>query len=723
MSLHNISQLPTITNHFKTFADVEDYFNKLRRGIINWTATLPEHVDIVTLGLTTLSDPNDDRIVFWDDSAGKLAFLDIGPSLAITTTTLDTIQDIRTTASPTWAGLDINGVIDQDVESATAAGDETALSVLFNHNKTTAGGGNTLDGLKVITQTPAGNDVNTDDILYGAQITARHYGDGTITGLYGGRFVASNIASTAAGEITGLFGLANSQFGDSANINGLNFGVTIENYSGAAISSDYLTGAYISLALNASGVGSSATVTDIRGFVAEPAFTVEDSGTVTATNYYGFLSKNFTAYAGSISLTNQYGVYIEEPTIATNKWAIYAVGGLTHLGGNLEVGAYGYFGVNDTTRGIVTAYGPATGGDFGGTFVAHTGADHDTTIGNYGFMVWQDDLFIGPDTNTDALKLDALDDFYITGGSIILPASEYVNLGGTQGSGGYGLRDNAGAVEYKDSGGAWTAINSLGGGGAPTDAQYVVLAANGTLSAERILTAGDGIAPLVDAGAGSTVTVSTKSLNRHVAEIFDGLATGAINGLGSYYQCGAWTDASAATCTTTVAVKAGADKMLRTFAPAGAGSAVAGLTLSSTIGLSGGCRVRWKMRTDQAAANYSGGLLIANAGGTTVASCRFRNATTYKIQFYDGTTYTDLVNPAAANTWYTIDMFITDQSSTTGTARIWVDGTYIASPATATHAAEWDTIKCYCTNAGAADLNVDYDDIQIYSLMPLFTEL
>ena len=45
-----------------------------------------------------------------------------------------------------------------------------------------------------------------------------------------------------------------------------------------------------------------------------------------------------------------------------------------------------------------------------------------------------------------------------------------------------------------------------GGGGAPTDASYVVLGVDGTLSAERVLTAGTGIT-LTDAGAGSTLTI------------------------------------------------------------------------------------------------------------------------------------------------------------------------------------------------------------------------
>jgi hypothetical protein len=46
-----------------------------------------------------------------------------------------------------------------------------------------------------------------------------------------------------------------------------------------------------------------------------------------------------------------------------------------------------------------------------------------------------------------------------------------------------------------------------GGGGAPTSAQYVTLATDGTLSNERVLTAGTGIS-VTDAGAGSTVTVA-----------------------------------------------------------------------------------------------------------------------------------------------------------------------------------------------------------------------
>ena len=54
-----------------------------------------------------------------------------------------------------------------------------------------------------------------------------------------------------------------------------------------------------------------------------------------------------------------------------------------------------------------------------------------------------------------------------------------------------------------------------GGGGAPTDAEYVVLTADGSLSDERVLTAGTGIS-ITDAGAGSTVTIGLTTAQQEV---------------------------------------------------------------------------------------------------------------------------------------------------------------------------------------------------------------
>ena len=58
--------------------------------------------------------------------------------------------------------------------------------------------------------------------------------------------------------------------------------------------------------------------------------------------------------------------------------------------------------------------------------------------------------------------------------------------------------------------GDWNGFLTGGGGsgGAPTDAEYVVMALNGTLTDERVLTAGTGIS-ITDGGAGGNVTIAS----------------------------------------------------------------------------------------------------------------------------------------------------------------------------------------------------------------------
>ena len=48
-------------------------------------------------------------------------------------------------------------------------------------------------------------------------------------------------------------------------------------------------------------------------------------------------------------------------------------------------------------------------------------------------------------------------------GNIGLDASSYINYGDTDGTSGYGFRDNSGTVEFKNSGGSWTAIPTSSG--------------------------------------------------------------------------------------------------------------------------------------------------------------------------------------------------------------------------------------------------------------------
>lgn len=58
------------------------------------------------LGLQNLTDPNADRIMFWDDSAGALAWLDLGSGLSITGTTLSSSgAPIVTSAAASLASI------------------------------------------------------------------------------------------------------------------------------------------------------------------------------------------------------------------------------------------------------------------------------------------------------------------------------------------------------------------------------------------------------------------------------------------------------------------------------------------------------------------------------------------------------------------------------------------------------------------------------------------
>ena len=74
--------------------------------------------------------------------------------------------------------------------------------------------------------------------------------------------------------------------------------------------------------------------------------------------------------------------------------------------------------------------------------------------------------------------------------------------------------DTSGAVDgyvvrYDQPTGRWTAGSAGGGGGAPTTSQYITLALDGTLSAERVLVAGNGI-ELTDSGANGNATIDAR---------------------------------------------------------------------------------------------------------------------------------------------------------------------------------------------------------------------
>jgi hypothetical protein len=63
--------------------------------------TLPSTTDMALLYVPIGTDPNADRIYFWDDSAGNPAFLTVGSGLAISGTTLATDLDMGYVSGPT----------------------------------------------------------------------------------------------------------------------------------------------------------------------------------------------------------------------------------------------------------------------------------------------------------------------------------------------------------------------------------------------------------------------------------------------------------------------------------------------------------------------------------------------------------------------------------------------------------------------------------------------
>ncbi len=96
-------------------------------------------VSLSHLGLESLADPNDDRIAFWDDSAGAFKWLDIGSNLSISGTTIsatntntqlskETVQDYvgEMVTGNTETGItvtydDANNELDFVVDTATAS--------------------------------------------------------------------------------------------------------------------------------------------------------------------------------------------------------------------------------------------------------------------------------------------------------------------------------------------------------------------------------------------------------------------------------------------------------------------------------------------------------------------------------------------------------------------------------------------------------------------------
>ena len=222
-------------------------------------------INLSHLGIESLSDPNDDQIIFWDDSAGATAFLDLGTGLSISGTTISVgtlNQDTTGTADLITATA--NNSTDETVyptfvDGATGSqGIETDTGLTYNPssgvltstqftgalsgNATTATtlatartiNGVSFDGSANVTTLTAGTGVSvsgtavsigqavatTDDVTF-ADVAAT--GNVTITGNLDVNGTTTTLDSTNSTITDRLIELGNGTTGTPANDMGLVF--------------------------------------------------------------------------------------------------------------------------------------------------------------------------------------------------------------------------------------------------------------------------------------------------------------------------------------------------------------------------------------------------------------------------------------------------------------------------------------------------------------------
>jgi len=214
-----------------------------------------------------------------------------------------------------------------------------------------------------------------------------------------------------------------------------------------------------------SGTG---TLADLRGANNQASV---NAGAGSVTSAYGALNNVSSAVTSGIAIGNARGAY--------NYVQNNSTGTITTAQGSLNVslnsstgtlttayGAHNYT-QNVTTGTITTAYGAADYISNAGTITtAYSIRAHLVNSGTvttwYGLYI---PAITGGGTTTNAYPIYIADTntSYMAGG-IRYAASQYINWGATAGSSGYGIRDNAGTIEIKNSGGSWAAPSGGGAG-------------------------------------------------------------------------------------------------------------------------------------------------------------------------------------------------------------------------------------------------------------------
>jgi hypothetical protein len=177
--------------------------------------------------------------------------------------------------------------------------------------------------------------------------------------------------------------------------------------------------------------------------------------------------------------------------IASGSTTNITYGGIFQSSGGNSVGVYGNASYSGT--------GTAIGGLF--TSAATGGTAIKSTIGGAGTMglvvqgATSQTADLAEFQNSSGAVLAKID----ASGNFAAPASGYYNFGSTTGSSGYGIRDNGGTIEVKNSGGTW---GTPGAGAASTNFGA------GTVTAPGLYVTGDTDTGFYQATA-NTVSVAT----------------------------------------------------------------------------------------------------------------------------------------------------------------------------------------------------------------------
>jgi hypothetical protein len=201
------------------------------------------------------------------------------------------------------------------------------------------------------------------------------------------------------------------------------------------------------------------------------------SGTLTnhatLTGHYGLTDANITNNGKNFGMISTYS----QSTLAGGT-ALYnnAVFSYTSVTGGTANYAYGLEGWCEVDGGTIdVGYGTShyianTSGTFNTAYGTYSDIDGTiTTV--YGLYVDMDDVT----GTTWGLYFTGDSKSHMDGNLNLGAGAAYLNFGGTDGSGGYGIRDNSGVIETKDTGGSWNPIaNNYVARGNIASADYAV---------------------------------------------------------------------------------------------------------------------------------------------------------------------------------------------------------------------------------------------------------